>query len=130
MEGWDIAPMRKIPLGRNNFRGGGTYVQEWKTSDMRKCKPAGRLHAENIRQYCGTPLLPGEDWSGMNPPLLSTNKKVKGPTTNVLRKENQQKCHRRQEEQGPKSYWSTHDGIFVFSTELPPPGKHCNNMCP
>ena len=62
--------------------------------------------------------------------MLSTNKKVTGATTNVLRKENWQKCHSRQEEQGQQSYWSTHEGKFVFPAELPPPGKHRNNMCP
>ena len=36
-----------------------------------------------------TTLPQGEYWSGLNPPILSTNNKLKGATTNMLRKENQ-----------------------------------------
>ena len=50
-------------------------------------------------------------------------------TTNVLRKENRQKRHSRQEEQVPQSYWSNHEEKFVLPDEMPPPGKHINNMC-
>ena len=48
----------------------------------------------------------------------------------MLRKENRKKCHNRQEELRPQAYWSTHEGKFWFLDELPPPGKHRNNMCP
>ena len=48
----------------------------------------------------------------------------------MLSKENRNKQHTCQEEQGPQTYWSTHEGKFKLSAELPPPGKHRNNMCP
>ena len=53
-----------------------------------------------------------------------------GATTNMLRKENRKKRHTCQEEQGPQSYWSAHEGKFNLPAELPPPGKHQNSMCP
>ena len=53
-----------------------------------------------------------------------------GATTNMLRKENRNKHHTCQEEQGPQKYWSTHEGEFKLPAELPPPDKHRNNMCP
>ena len=42
------------------------------------------------RKKCdyGTTPTQGEYWSGLNPPILSTNNKVTGATTNMLRKEN------------------------------------------
>ena len=36
-----------------------TYVQKWKTADICKRKPEGRLHAEKKQQYCGAPPPPG-----------------------------------------------------------------------
>ena len=48
----------------------------------------------------------------------------------MLRKDNHNKCHTCQEEQGPQAYCSTHEGTFKFPAELPPPGKHRNNMYP
>ena len=30
---------------------------------------------------------------------------------------------------GTTNIWSTHEGKFKFPAELPPPGKHQNNMC-
>ena len=42
---------------------------------------------------CGTPPTQGEYWSGLNPPILSTNNKVTGATTNMLRKENRKTTH-------------------------------------
>ena len=95
-----------------------------------KGNPAGRLHTENNQKYRGYPPPLGKDLSDLNPPVLSTNKNVTGATTNVLRKGNQEKLHIHQKEQGPQSYWPTHEEKFVFTTELPPPGKHQNNMCP
>ena len=47
-----------------------------------------------------------------------------GATTNMLRKENLKKGHTCQEEQGPQTYWSSHEVKFKFPAELPPPGKH------
>ena len=60
--------------------------------------------------------------------MLSKNKKVTVTTTNALCKGNQKKNHSRKEEQGLQSYWSTHERNF-FPAEMPPPGKHQNNMC-
>ena len=40
---------------------------------------------------CGTPPPQGEYRSGLNPPILSTNNKVTGATTNMLHKENRNK---------------------------------------
>ena len=51
-------------------------------------------------------------------------------TTYMLRKENRKKRHTCQEEQGPQTYWSTHEGKFKFPAELPLTGKHQNNMFP
>ena len=48
----------------------------------------------------------------------------------MLRTENRKKRHTCQEQQGPQTYWSTHEGKFKFPSELPPPVKHGNNMCP
>ena len=48
----------------------------------------------------------------------------------MLRKENRKKRCTCQEEQGPQTYWSTHEGKFKLPSELPTPGKHRNNMCP
>ena len=53
-----------------------------------------------------------------------------GATTNMLRNENLNKIHTYQEEQGTQEYWSTQEGKFKLTAELPPPGKHRNNMCP
>ena len=52
-----------------------------------------------------------------------------GATTNMWRKENRNKCHTFQEDQGTQVYWSTHGRKFWLPAELPPPGKHQNKMC-
>ena len=78
----------------------------------------GGCKQKNKNHDCGAPPPQGEYWSGLNPQILSTNNKVTGATTNMLRKENLNKRHTCQEEQGPQAYWSTHEG------------KHKNNMCP
>ena len=89
--------------GKSDFEGGvATCAQKWNTYDICKRKPEGRLHTENKQQDCGAPPTPGECCSGLNQPILSTDNKVTGATTNMLRKENQQKRHNRQEEQGPQ----------------------------
>ena len=89
-----------------------TCAQQWKTADIRKRKPAGRLHAENKQQDCGAPPPPGKCWRGLNTPILSAYNKVMGATTDMLSKENRKKRHSRQEEQGPQSHWSTHKENF------------------
>ena len=48
----------------------------------------------------------------------------------MLGKENRNKRHTCQEEQGPQEYWSTHEGKFRLPAEFPTPGNHRNNMCP
>ena len=73
-------------IGKTDFEGGriATCAHKRKTPNILKCKISGMLHAENNHQdYGATPTL-DEDWSGMNPPMLSTNKKLTGATTNVL----------------------------------------------
>ena len=129
MIGYCANELKTIGKAEFEVEGVSTCAHQWNTTNIRKQKTAGMLHAEKNPHYCGAPPLLGEDLSSLNPPILSTNKKVTGPTTNVLRKENCQKRKRRQEEQGPQSYWSTHKGKSVFPAELPPPGKHRNNMC-
>ena len=90
----------------------------------------GGFTQKKKHQDCGAPPLQGECWSGINTPILPTNNKVTGETTNMLRKENLNKRHTCQEEQGPQAYWSTHEGKFKLPAELPPPGKNRNKMCP
>ena len=46
---------------------------------------------QKIKHDCGTPSTQGEYWIGLNLPILSTNNKVTGATTNMLRKENRKK---------------------------------------
>ena len=67
-----------------------TCAQQWKTANIRKCNPAGRFHIENKQQYCSAPPPPGKCWSGLNPQILSTDNKVTGASTNMLRKVNQE----------------------------------------
>ena len=62
--------------------------------------------------------------------MQSTDKEATIATNDMLRKENRQKRHNRQEGQGPHSYWSTNEGKIFFTTELTPPVKHRNNMRP
>ena len=104
MGGWDIAPMHQIPFVKTDFeeRGVATCSQQWKTPNIRKRKPAGRFHADNNQKECGPPPLAGKYWSNLNPPVLSTDKKLTSATTNVLLKENWQKLHIHQEDQGPQ----------------------------
>ena len=122
---------RPMTIGKSEFEGGmATCAHKWKTAEICKRESSGRLHAENKKHYCGAPPPPGECWSGLNPPILSTYNEITGATTNMLRKENLKKRHSCQEKQGPQSYWSTHEVKFRLPAELPPPGKHQNNMCP
>ena len=120
-----------MTIGKSDFEWGmTTYVQKWKTSEIYKRKSSGGLHAENKHPDCGSSPPQGKYWSGINPPILSTNSKVTGATTNMLRKENQNKWNTCQEEKGPQAYWSTYVGKFEFPPEFPPPGKHRNNIFP
>ena len=87
-----------ITIWKLDSEGGmATCVQKWKTYKIFKRKSAGRLHAEKKQQDCGAPSPPGECWSFLNPPILSTDNKVTGATTNILRKENRKKCYNFQE---------------------------------
>ena len=110
-----------MTVGKTDYDKGGvaTYAHKWKTSDIRKCKPSGRLHGENNQQDCVTPPPLGGCCSSLNPPIISTYNKVTGATTNMLRKENRKKCHNFQEDQGPQAYWSTHEEKFRLPAELP-----------
>ena len=89
-----------MTIGKSNFEIGMTnYAQKYKTAEIYKRKSAGELHAGKKYYYCGATPPRGECWSGLNPPILSTNKKVTGATSNMLRKENRNKSHTCQEEQ-------------------------------
>ena len=88
----------------------------------------GGCKQNSKKTYYGTTPPQGKYWSGLYPPILLTNIKVTGSTTNMLRKGNQKKWHTCQEEQGPQTYWSTHEVKLKFQAELPLPGKHQNNM--
>ena len=101
-----------------------TYAQKWKIAETYKRKSAGGLQAKKKKHDYGTTPPQGEYWSGLNPPILSTNNKVSGATTNMLHKENRKKRHTCQAEQGPQKYWSNHEGKFKLPAEFPPPGKH------
>ena len=74
-------------IGKTEFEGEGvaTCAHQWNTDNICTHNTAGMLHAENNPRDCGAPPPLGEDWSGLNPTMLSTNKKVTGATTNVLR---------------------------------------------
>ena len=50
-----------------------TCVQKWNTANICKRKTEGMLHMENNQKNCGAPPLIGEDFSGLNPPMLSTD---------------------------------------------------------
>ena len=97
-------------IGKTEFEGEGvaTCAHQWNTANICKQNTAGMLHAEKNPQDCGALPPLGEDRSGLKTSMLSTNKKVTGATTNVMRKKIWQKSESRQEEQGPQSYWSTH----------------------
>ena len=76
-------------IGKSDLKGGmNTYAQKLNTAEICKRRSAGVLHAEKKHQDCGAPPPQGECWSGLNPPTLSTDNKVTGATTNILRKEN------------------------------------------
>ena len=76
-----------MTIGKSEFEGEvATCAQKWNTADIYKRKTSGMLHAEDNQQDCGTPPLPGECWSDLNPTMLSTGNKVTGATTNMLRK--------------------------------------------
>ena len=61
------------------------YAKKCKRAEIYKRKSAGGLQAK--RKYdCGAPPPQREYWSGLNPPILSTNNKVTGATTNMLSK--------------------------------------------
>ena len=57
----------------------------WEDS-IPKHNPAWIMHAEKNMQDCGAPPLLDGDWSGLNPPVLLSDKNLTGATTNVLRR--------------------------------------------
>ena len=120
-----------MTIGKSDFKGGMiTYAQKWKTAEIHKRKSGGGVAHRKEASGFFCPPTQGERWSGLNPPILSTNNKVTGATTNMLRKENRNKRHTCQEDQGPQAYYYTHEEKFKLPAELPPPGKYRNNMCP
>ena len=77
----------QMNIGKSNFeKGMTTYAQKWKRAEIYKSKSAGGLQAEKKRNDCGAPPTQGEYYSGLNPPILSTDNKVTGATTNMLHK--------------------------------------------
>ena len=121
----------KMTIGKSSLKKGmTTYAQKWKRSETYKRKSAGGLQEKKKNRYYGTTQPQREYWSGLNPPILSTNNKVTGATIHMLRKENRKRRHTCQEQQGQQTYWSTNEGKFKLPAELPPPGKDRNNMCP
>ena len=58
----------------------GKEMKYTSASQQGVCKPK--------KHDCGAPTSQGEYWSGLNSPILSTDNKVTGATTNMLRKEN------------------------------------------
>ena len=74
-------------IGKSYFeRGMTTYAQKWKIAEIYKHKSAGEWQAGKNNHDSGAPPPQGECWSGLNPIILSTNNKVTGATTNMLRK--------------------------------------------
>ena len=70
-----------MTIGKSYFEGGMTnYAPKWKTAEIYKRKSAGWLQAEKKRNDCGAPPTQGEYYSGLNPPILSTDNKVTGAT--------------------------------------------------
>ena len=67
-------------------RGVATCAQQQKTSNTRKRNTSWVMYADKNLQDCGDPPPPDGYLSSMNPPVLSTDKKVTGATTNVLRR--------------------------------------------
>ena len=83
-----------MSIEKSYFEGGmTTCAQKGKTADKYKRKSVGGLHAENKHQDCGAPPTQGKCWSVLNPQILSNNNKVIGVTTNMLRRDNQNKRH-------------------------------------
>ena len=81
-----------MDIGKSDFEVRmATCAQKLKTDKICKRKSVGMFHAENKHQDCGSPPAPGECWSGINPPILETDNKVTGATTNMLRKDNPKK---------------------------------------
>ena len=77
----------QMTIGKHNFeKGMTTYAKKWKRAEIYKRKSAEGLQAKKKKHDCGTPPPQGKYWSGINPPILSTNNKLTGATTNMLRK--------------------------------------------
>ena len=83
----------QMNIGKSILKGMTRYAQKRKRVEICKHKSAGGFQAKNKKHDCGTPPPQGEYWSGLNPPILSTNTKVTGATTNMLRKENKKTTH-------------------------------------
>ena len=63
-----------MTIGESYFEGGmTTYAQKWKTAEIYKRKSEGGFQEERGKRDYGAPLSQGEYWSGLNPPILSTN---------------------------------------------------------
>ena len=63
--------------GKTDVEGEGdaTCAHRWRTANICEHKTAGKLYVEINHHDCGSPPLLGEDWSGLKPPMLSTEKR-------------------------------------------------------
>ena len=87
-----------MTIGKSYFEEGmTTYAQKWKRAEIYNGKSAGGLNSEEKHQDCGAPRPQNECWSGLNPPISSTNNKVTGATTNMLGENNRNKCQKCQD---------------------------------
>ena len=75
-------------IGKPGFEDMGDSIcaQLWNTADIDKLNPEWMMHAENNLQGSGALPTSGGDWSGLNPPVMSSDKNLIGTTTNVLRR--------------------------------------------
>ena len=65
------------------------------------------------------------------PPTLNSGRAVTGLATDILRKENKQRCIQAQlQQQNDIEWWKTHHGEFELPPPLTPVPTHRNNMCP
>ena len=107
-----------------------TVAKEWKSSTVGQITPDWRSHTEKRVKQRGAPHPPGRKWPGLKPPQHNTGGPVTCATTNLHIRGNKQRQRKLQEEQGPKSYWQTHERKSEIPQHRPPPGHHWNKMCP
>ena len=76
-----------MTIGKSSLKYGmTTYAKKWRRAETQNHKSAVGLQAKNKKHDYGTTPPQGKYWSGLNPPILSTNNKVTRETTNMLSK--------------------------------------------